>query len=288
MNDTKMLLKYKMVEIEKEIEQIEQDRTGGKVILESSPPLIKQKPQYQYWCFTFNNYLEEQIEQLEQLFEHECKWYIFQEEIGENGTPHLQGTLCLTRRQRLTELVKINPKIHWEPTKSVQASKVYCSKKESASGRVFAKGIEIPEKLELEEPYGWQLQVLDIIKSKPDKRTVHWFWERDGGVGKTSLCKYLEHKHKAMMVTGKSSDMFHLISKYPNRRKIILVNVPRSTQDFINYGAIEAIKDGFICSGKYEGCILNFNSPHVIVFANEPPDYDKMSEDRWNVVRIQK
>lgn len=77
-----------------------------------------------------------------------------------------------------------------------------------------------------------------------------------------------------------------MISKFPAKRKLIVVDCPRSQQDYINYGAIEQIKNGLIFSGKYEGTQLVFNSPHVIVFANEPPDYSKMSMDRWNVVQI--
>lgn len=240
-----------------------------------------------YWCFTFNNFEVEQVEQMEQILRHECKWYVFQEEVGKEGTPHLQGTLCLKVKQRLTQLKKIiDPSIHWEPTKSVKASLVYCTKKETATGKLYVYGIDVPEPILVEEPRGWQLQVMDIINSDPDKRTIHWFWEPRGGVGKTSLCKYLVVKHNALMLTGKSNDMYHMIAQHANKRKLILVDVPRSTQDYLNYGAIEQIKNGLVFSGKYEGCQIVFNSPHVIVFANEEPVYSKMSEDRWNVIKI--
>lgn len=266
-----------------EIEQIEQSEITGGVIL--NPP-VKQEMQYTYWFFTYNNYEEEKIEQLEQVFRHECKWYVFQKEIGKEGTPHLQGTICLKIKQRMTSLKKIDLKIHWEPTKSVLGSRVYCTKKDTSVGQVYSYGIDLPEELDLEEPYGWQLQVLKIIESKPDKRTIHWFWEPDGNVGKTTLCKYLCAKKNALIVTGKSSDMFHALAKNPKKRVIIIVDVPRSTQDFINYGAIEQIKNGLIFSGKYEGTQLVFNCPHVIVFANCKPEKDVISEDRWNIIKI--
>jgi len=242
--------------------------------------------QHKYWCFTLNNYTNEQIEHIEHIFKYECLWYIFQEEAGENNTPHLQGTLCLKERQRMTSLKQWCPAIHWEPTRSVKASIVYCTKHESRIGKIYSKGVDIPEQLDLEQPYGWQLQVMDIIKEKPDKRTIHWFWEPKGNVGKTTLCKYLVGNHDALMLTGKSNDMYHVILKYPKKRKIILIDVPRSTQDYINYGALEHIKGGLIFSGKYDGDICVFNSPHVIVFANEPPDLSKMSKDRWHIVGI--
>lgn len=260
---------------------IETDRDGRG---NTGSPAQKQGVQRLYWSFTYNNY--DSIEILESIFRPLCEWYIFQEETGESGTQHLQGTLCLKKKMRLTELKSLNSKIHWEATKCVKASILYCQKKETRTGKIYTHGIELPEEVEVEEPFGWQVQIMDIIKEKPDKRTIHWFWEPNGNVGKTTLCKYLVVKHNALMLSGKSSDMFHMISKFPNKRNLIIVDVPRSSQDFINYGAIEQIKNGLIFSGKYEGDQLVFNCPHLIVFANEPPDLSKMSIDRWNVVKI--
>lgn len=121
----------------------------------SSPDKPKtQGLQYSYWSWTLNNYAVEQIEHLKQVLKHECKWYVFQEEIGEQGTPHLQGTLCLKVRQRMTQLKPIDQKIRWSPTKSVRGSFVYCIKKETAIGKIYYHGIEIPEQVEVTEPYG--------------------------------------------------------------------------------------------------------------------------------------
>lgn len=267
--------------MEETIEILETNRDGG-VILE--PAITKQTIQRLYWSFTYNNY--ERIEILETTFKRMCDWYVFQEEIGESGTPHLQGTLCLKKKARLSELKCINLKIHWEPTKCVKSSIAYCTKKETAQGKIYYHNVDIPEELEIDEPYGWQTQVLEIISTKPDKRTIHWFWEPTGGIGKTTLCKYLVVKHNALMLTGKSNDMYHMIAKYPEKRKLFVIDIPRSSSDYINYGAIEQIKNGLIFSGKYEGNQLVFNCPHVIVFANEPPNIHQMSIDRWNITRL--
>ena len=143
--------------------------------------------------------------------------------------------------------------------------------------------------IDIDEPGGWQTEIMDIIQEKPDERTIHWFWEDKGNVGKTSLCKYLVIKHGALMLTGKSNDMYRMISKFPDKNKLFIVDCPRSQQDYINYDAIEQIKNGFIFSGKYNGVQLVFNYPHVIVFANIPPDESKMSQiDRWNVRFIER
>lgn len=265
-----------------EIERLETNRAGlGNTDI--SP--LTQGKQSTYWCFTYNNYDLDQIEHLEHILKHECNWYVFQEEIGENNTKHLQGTIYLKKRKRLTELKCFHASIHWEVTKRVSASIAYCSKTETRNGNIYTYNIEIPEEVTVYEPYGWQIEVMNILKDKPCNRIIHWFWEPVGNRGKTTLCKYLCVKHGATMLTGKSNDMFHVISK-TKKKNLFIVDCPRSIQDYINYGAIEQIKNGLIFSGKYDGQQLIFNCPHVVVFANCEPDFEKLSADRWHVVEI--
>ena len=222
-----------------EIDQIDQNRSAH-CNTESS---ARQGTLAFYWFFTWNNYKIDQIDQIDQILKHECDWFIFQEEKGDEGTPHLQGTLKLKKKKRLTALKKINPAIHWEQTKSITASLAYCSKKETRAGKQWIHNIDIPEEIEISEPYGWQLEVLNIISEKPDKRTIHWFWEPIGNIGKSELCKYLVVKHNALMLTGKSNDMYNMLSKFPSKRKLIICDVPRKSLDYINYSALEQIKN---------------------------------------------
>jgi len=45
-----------------------------------------------FTCFTLNNYKQEHIDKLAKLVsDGEARYIVFQEEIGANGTPHLQG-----------------------------------------------------------------------------------------------------------------------------------------------------------------------------------------------------
>lgn len=246
----------------------------------------KREMQAIYWTFTFNNYTDGDMETLEMILKHECDWYVFQEETGEEGTPHLQGTIKLKRKKRLTELKKVHKTIHWEMTKQISSSIAYCTKEKTRTGKIFTYNVKIPEEVPVDEPYGWQLEIMKIIDSEPDKRTIHWFWEPKGGVGKTELSKYLCLKHNALMLTGKSADMFHMLSKHEDRRRNIICDIPRKNIDYINYAAIEMIKNGLVFSGKYDSCQLIFKCPHVIVFANQPPDETALSRDRWHIVEI--
>lgn len=265
------------------------ERDNG-VILET--PVIsssKQGVQKPYWCFTFNNYTTTDIETIEAIFKVECDWYLFQEEIGNvEKTPHLQGCVKFKGKgKRLTEVIKYNKDIHWEKTNKVSPSIIYACRadKRAPNGQLFYHNITLPEiaePIELTEPYGWQLEVMDILKEKPHPRHIYWFWEETGNIGKTELCKYLAVKHQATIITGKTSDIFNAVLRAKSK-KIFIVNIPKSLQDFVNYGAIEAVKDGLLYSGKYEGGQVVFNRPHIFVFSNQPPDRTKMSEDKFIV-----
>lgn len=267
------------------MDQMDHQGSGG-VILETRP---KKRPSLiLYWFFTFNNYMDhlDQMDHLLLVLRHECDWFVFQEETGESGTPHLQGTLKLKYRKRLSGMKKLNSKIHWEPTKCVTKSIAYATKQETRSGQQWTYNLQIEEIVTPCRPYGWQLEVLDIVKGPRAKRLIHWFWESKGSVGKSDLSIYLYLKHNALLVSGKSTDMFHQLAKYPDRRKVIIVDVPRDVQRYVNYGALEMIKNGFVHSGKYKGSQICFVPPHVIVFANQPPALQRMSTDRWHVVNI--
>jgi hypothetical protein len=81
---------------------------------------------YKNWCFTLNNYCSED----EQVFRDIPSVYlVYGREVGDEGTPHLQGYIQLTKPIRLTGLKKLHPKAHWEPAKGDQPQNLtYCSK----------------------------------------------------------------------------------------------------------------------------------------------------------------
>lgn len=77
------------------------------------------------WCYTVNNYTEGDVAQFEAFI---CKRHRCCKEVGDNGTPHLQGFITFTRTYRLSGLKKLNKKAHWEPAQDHVASLNYCTK----------------------------------------------------------------------------------------------------------------------------------------------------------------
>jgi len=78
------------------------------------------------WCFTLNHYSEDEIGSLDNLT---CKYLIYGKEVGESGTPHLQGFLIFEDLVSLAKCKERIPRAHLEPAKgsSEQASD-YCKK----------------------------------------------------------------------------------------------------------------------------------------------------------------
>lgn len=251
----------------------------------SSTPKQKQVPARIHHFFTYNNYDSKDILYLQKMFNEYCYMYAFQEEKGKDGTVHLQGVISCKKATRDT-VFGIN-KIHWEKPRNVKESYIYCTKSETRNGDVFTKNYEVEPKIEL-ELYQWQKNIMNIIKSKPNDRDVIWIWSKNGNMGKSTFCKFLVVNHKAIFLSkGKYSDIINIIHKENlSQKRIVVVDLPRNNGNKISYDAIEAIKNGMICNTKFETGYKVFDAPHVIVFANEYPEYDKLSEDRWNIINI--
>jgi len=247
----------------------------------------KQISPAKHWVFTLNNHTENDINflmdcsSIEQLS--------MQEECGESGTPHLQGYLKLKTKARPISIFKDAFKAHWEKCRNVAAAIEYTQKAETRTGKQFVKGLRIvrPLKcLKLEQLYDWQKNVVDIVEQEPDDRTIHWYWEGIGNVGKSALVRYLVIRHNALLVSGKSADIKFLISQQCQAPDIILYDIPRTAENYINYTALEEIKNGVFCSSKYESKMCVINPPHIICFANFEPNLLAMSDDRWNVISL--
>lgn len=216
-----------------------------------------------------------------------CKEATWQLERGDSGNLHVQLTMKLKVKQRLTWLKRHFSKIaHCEVSNNMQQYD-YCSKIPSRiEGPYYYPapvddGIEDP--LEGKQLYEWQQRIVDIITGPVDGRKVFWFWEPVGNVDKSDFCLHCILKHDAVVYDSGKKDILYA----HKRQKVVFFDLSRTVERFVSYDCIEQLKNGFCLSGKYESDMKVFPKPHIIVFANFPPDTSKLSADRWVVERIE-
>lgn len=214
--------------------------------------------------------------------------YAFQEELGENGTPHLQGTVHFRNQVSFTTLAVWNPRIHWERTHNLRASIQYCTDPAKRHGRLWTSGFSVQNEVQLhllhrQEFYPWQQDLVTSLEAEPHARRITWYVDAEGGSGKTEFARWaIANLEGCVYVsTGSNRDLSHIIVSQNQTPKIVLLNLPRQAEGTFSYAFIESVKDGIICSTKYSGKTILIPKPHVTIFANWPPDRTKLSHDRW-------
>lgn len=224
------------------------------------------------WFMTWNSFPENWRSQLSQ----KSHTYFGQVEIGESGNRHVQACFRFETQRTFGAVQAMFPGAHIEVCKDWTAAKKYCTKEETRVGPTdyFRERHMVPT--------SWQIKILDILKDEPHDRIIHWFWSRNGGFGKTTFSRHLIIKFNALLVDGGSRDVFHALSEC--QPKVVVFDLPRDGR--MDYAALESVKNGLFFSGKYESKQCVFDIPHVIVFANTPPDTNRLSADRWDITEI--
>lgn len=244
------------------------------------------------WFFTLNNYSKEEITQL--LKNLEESEFVFQEETGESGTPHLQGVCRWKNAMSFKSMQKKIARAHLEKCKSFAKAINYCTKIDTRTGEIYTniKGLKIPKKprdyFDEQKIKSWQKEIIEILESEPDRRKIYWYWEKTGGTGKTTLARHIcINNEDVIYVCGKASDIKYGICKMRDEDKMpkaVIWDLARHQN--ISYEGLEQIKNGIFYSTKYEAGMVIYDIPHIIVFANKPPEEHNLSKDRWIIREI--
>lgn len=83
-----------------------------------------------YWCFTVNNPTTDERAKIVALEDEDAVEYlVFGNEVGESGTPHLQGFVAFSTRVRLTQVKQsVSARGHFEVAKFPEKAADYCKK----------------------------------------------------------------------------------------------------------------------------------------------------------------
>lgn len=258
-----------------------QQNTAVEVIVDST---VKKNRAF---CLTWNNPPDTADTLIPRVLE-KGKW-CFQRERGESGTEHIQGCVRFTNARTLKQVRDLFVKCHVEVCKDWKAAVKYCSKDETRIGETVSNCLpkRIRDLFDRSEMADWMVEIEAIISEPPHPRKIYWYWEPDGGRGKTTFCRHHCLKNeKAFYMSGKAHDILSAIAKAKHKPELIFLDIPRSIAGYASYQALENLKNGIFFSGKYEGCMVLMEIPHIICFANCPPDTTMLSEDRWVIREI--
>lgn len=253
---------------------------------------------YKHARFTLNNYTFDDVRMILETCSNSSrvKKYIFQEEIGEEkGTPHLQGYIEFTVKLRPMGIFKYTKDIHWSPAYKpyAEAIKYCCDPAKLLPGgkchRNFRPPRNIVDHYYEHDPKWWQLELEDLMQQEPDPRKVYWYFDEIGGTGKTTYARHLELKYEALRVSGNATDIKCALKTHVDNVGdiwCVVFDFTRTQEGKISYTAIEDVKNATCFSGKYESSPVIYEFPHVICFANFPPDERALSRDRWVIKDI--
>ena len=129
---------------------------------------------------------------------------------------------------------------------------------------------------------------------KPCDRKVIWVVGKEGNEGKSFFQANIREEFGysrvcTLELSENSRNTFHILGKLCSKHTdIFLFNVPRGEYlEVEGYRILESIKDGVAIDGKYNSQKLNFKQPNVLmVFSNREPDQNKLSKDRWTILKI--
>lgn len=269
------------------------------------------------WCFTS---FEFQVPPFDSLPDWAVYLICQVEEAPTTGRKHLQGFVILKSPRRISYLKKfLGNSVHLEHARGNSSSaRDYCRKDATRTdgpwefgvlaeqGSKKRKVMELfssdPDELRLSDPSmyrrclaesinqefssmvlplfdrPWQICLDRRINQGPDDRTIIWVYGSEGNEGKTTRAKGLAKEGWFYCRGGKTSDIKYSYSMHMGH---VAMDLPRQTEDVIQYSVLEEIKDRMICSSKYEPLQVKSKScVHVVVFANFKPQLENEYDSR--------
>ena len=233
------------------------------------------------WAFTLNNYSVTEVERFKTM---EKTYLVFSEEVGESGTPHLQGTIIFRKTYRRTALSKIFPRAHWEKCLSDDHSINYCMKGDNKpfieDNRVQGKRSDIDGMLKVMKESGIKkvseqypheflrfhsgLEKMQVYNQLPRnfKPHVTWVWGPTGS-GKT---RSVFEKEDNLWISGKDLRWWN---GYENQEATLFDDF---RGDFCTYHELLRILDRYPYTVEVKHGHRQLNSQRMYITSCHPPD----------------
>lgn len=208
-----------------------------------------------------------------------CERFAVGDEVGEGGYQHLQGRCVFKVGKDLKTLINMKLGWDWSPTHVrdfnyvLKEGNYYCS----WEGPI-AKWANI-------ELRPWQSACKQRLEMQ-DERTVMVVVDEQGGLGKTSLARYMVATHQAVYCPPMQDAQDFMAFAMAKPAKAYIFDMPRTEsakQKVGMWSAIEQIKNGYLYDKRYHFSDMWIEPPKVLVFTNEKPPLDNLSADRWDL-----
>lgn len=255
------------------------------------------------WCFTINNF-SDVFEPLD--FVPEDAFVAWQSEVGESGTPHLQGYIEFPDKVRLGGVKELHPTAHWEPRKGSQKQALdYVTKSDetyregpwcyghlkeqgarSDLQAVYDAVVEGKSDADIQaehtDVYFKYYKAIDrvranLLQPRDSKPLVLWYYGSTG-TGKTRTA-YEENPGAYFkdMSDGKWWD------GYRQQECVVFDDLRKDT---FKFHELLRILDRYPLQVQYKGGSVHFNSPKIIVTSCfHPKDLFETREDLAQLLR---
>lgn len=239
------------------------------------------------WCFTINNFQSSDWFAVKYLFK-KAKYAICGEEIGAQGTPHLQGYINLENALSLNVMKKGLTRAHLTVANGTdEQNKKYCSKDatnlyevgEVSVGQgtrtdmkeisqIIRNGDMTLDEMMFEYPeiymrYSRSLEkmfnAVAPVRSVPPE--VHWRW----GLAGTGKTRYCVEKHPDHYIKDGTSWW----DNYKTQEAIIIDDFENS----IPFRILLRMLDRYSYQGQIKGGYVQINSPFIYITCEFPPEH---------------
>lgn len=207
-------------------------------------------------------------------------------EIGDSGYEHFQGRVVFKKPTAFNTARLFFAQ--WNVTTHISETHTHDFNYVEKEGNFFRSWEGALRKYSAIAPLYWQQAVIAQLKNQNDREVMVVIDEK-GNTGKSTFAKMMEARHEMKYVPPFDNAQDYMAMCMARPSKGYIIDIPRSESVHQRNGlwsAVEQIKNGYLYDKRNKFHDMWIEPPKILVFANEEPPYEALSQDRWQVFEI--